>query len=187
MTKSYSLLPAGRGRGKRALLFKLGQRGYGKGMKALDPPNRKVVLDILDQARDLTLATVRPDGYPQATAISYAHDGLTIYASVSLGSQKAQNIQAHDKVSLTVNCEYGDWSHIKGLSMGGLASIVHGADEVQHAYDCMLHKFPELRTLSAQSHPNLWEGAVFIRITPQVISVLDYQKGFGHAELFSVA
>ena len=187
MTKSHALFLVARERGKRALLFKLGQRGYGKAMKALDPPNRKVVLEILDQARDLTLATVRPDGYPQATAISYAHDGLTIYASVSLGSQKAQNIQAHDKVSLTVNCEYGDWSHIKGLSMGGLASIVHGADEVQHAYDCMLHKFPELRTLSAQSHPSLWEGAVFIRITPQVISVLDYQKGFGHAELFSVA
>ena len=156
-------------------------------MKALDQTNRQVVLAILDKARHLTLATVRPDGYPQATTISYAHDGLTIYASISLGSQKAQNIQAHDKVSLTVNCEYHDWSHIKGLSMGGVAAIVRGEDEVHHAYECMLHKFPELRTLSAESHPSLWEGAVFIRITPQVISLLDYQKGFGHADLFSVA
>lgn len=156
-------------------------------MKALDQTNLQVVLSILDKARDLTLATLRPDGYPQATTISYAHDGLAIFASISLGSQKAQNIQSHNKVSLTVNCEYHDWAHIKGLSMGGVAAIVRGADEVHHAYECMLHKFPELRTLSAESHPSLWEGAVFIRITPQVISLLDYQKGFGHAELFSVA
>ena len=44
---------------------------------------------------DLALATIRPDGYPQATTVSYAHEGLTIYIGVGHQSQKAANIRAN--------------------------------------------------------------------------------------------
>ena len=157
-------------------------------MKPLDHPTKEFVLSILDQANSLTLATIRPDGYPQATAVTFARDGLTLYVSVGLGSQKAQNIQHNNKVSVAVNCDgdYGDWTTIKGLSMGGIATIVHGEREVRHACDCLLKKFPKLRQLSVESHPSLTEGAVFIQIDPEVISVIDYQKGFGHADLVAV-
>lgn len=155
-------------------------------MNDLTEANRQHVLGILDQAKDLTLATLRPDGYPQATTVSFAHDGLTLYVSVGLGSQKAQNIQQNNKVSLAVNCDYADWFHIKGLSMGGIATIVRGEHAVQHASDCMMQKFPELKALSAESHSSLMDGVVFIQITPEVISLIDYQKGFGHADLLSV-
>ena len=37
------------------------------------------ILAILDEATDMTIATVRPDGYPQATAVGYVHDGVTLY------------------------------------------------------------------------------------------------------------
>ncbi|MGZ3239946.1 MAG: pyridoxamine 5'-phosphate oxidase family protein, partial [Burkholderiaceae bacterium] len=53
--------------------------------------NQEFILNILDKAKDLTLATVRPDGYPQATTVSYAHDGLTIYVGVGKDSQKIAN------------------------------------------------------------------------------------------------
>src|ERR1700731_3853356 len=32
---------------------------------------------------DMTIATVREDGYPQATAVSYVNDGLAVYFSCS--------------------------------------------------------------------------------------------------------
>lgn len=93
-------------------------------MQTLDRTHRQFILNLLAATHDLTLATVRPDGYPQATVVSYVHDGLTLYAGIGLDSQKAHNIRQNDKVSATV--------------------------------------------------------------TPTIISVLDYEQGFGHTELYEV-
>lgn len=45
----------------------------------MNPALRSEILAILDGANDMTPATIRPDGYPQATTVSYTHDGLTLY------------------------------------------------------------------------------------------------------------
>ena len=34
---------------------------------------RKTILALLDQHRIMTLATLRPDGWPQATTVGYGH------------------------------------------------------------------------------------------------------------------
>lgn len=72
----------------------------------MDPALTPEVISILDQANDMTIATVREDGYPQATTVSYVNDGLTIYFGCAAESQKAKNIARSEKVSLTVNLPY---------------------------------------------------------------------------------
>ena len=44
----------------------------------MDPALREEILSVLKAATDMTIATIRPDGYPQATTVSYLSDGLTI-------------------------------------------------------------------------------------------------------------
>jgi nitroimidazol reductase NimA-like FMN-containing flavoprotein (pyridoxamine 5'-phosphate oxidase superfamily) len=154
-------------------------------MQALDRTHRQVILSLLGATHDMTLATLRPDGYPQATVVSFVHDGLTLYAGIGLDSQKAHNIRQHDKVSATITPPYDDWRHIRGLSLAGRAEMVSGADENAHAADLMLFRFPQLRQF-VQAGAITWPGAVFVRITPSVISVLDYEQGFGHTELYEV-
>jgi nitroimidazol reductase NimA-like FMN-containing flavoprotein (pyridoxamine 5'-phosphate oxidase superfamily) len=39
--------------------------------------DREKILTILDQRRIMTIATLRPDGWPQATTVGYANEGLT--------------------------------------------------------------------------------------------------------------
>ncbi|MYM75362.1 pyridoxamine 5'-phosphate oxidase family protein, partial [Duganella sp. FT134W] len=90
-------------------------------MQALDRTHRQFILHLLGAAQDLTLATIRPDGFPQATVVSYVHDGLTLYAGIGLNSQKAHNIRQNDKVSATITPPYADWRHIRGLSLAGTA------------------------------------------------------------------
>ena len=155
-------------------------------MDQLDRLSQQCVLDIIHKVNDMTLATVRPDGFPQATTVSYAHDGLTFYVGIGLDSQKAHNIRQNNKVSLTITPPYRDWSHIKGLSLAALAEFVKEADEMQLAADCMIRRFPQIKTMTAGADALPWAGAVFIKITPQVISLLDYEKGFGHTELYAV-
>lgn len=149
----------------------------------MDQSQRDFILQIIDHGKDLTLATVRPDGYPQATTVSYANDGLTIYVGVARNSQKAGNIARCNKVSLTINSDYADWNQIRGLSIGGTAGIVTDPEEIRHASACMVQRFPQIADW-LQS-PQAADFAL-LKITPQVISILDYQKGFGHTELVTV-
>lgn len=146
----------------------------------MEQADKQFALDIISKANDMTLATLRPDGYPQATTVSFASDGLTLYVGVGKFSQKVENIHHCDKVSLTINNDYPDWAHIKGISMGAKAEIMHDPKEIEFAGECMLRKFPQaaewMQTLGA-------DEAAFLKITPVVISLLDYEKGFGHTEL----
>ena len=144
---------------------------------------RRFILDIIEHERDLTLATVREDGYPQATTVSYASDGLTIYVGTGPDSQKVRNIRHSDKVSLTIDTDYSDWSQIRGLSMGGRAKVLTDRAEIEHAAACLVKKFPQAAEWAS---PEESEDVVFLKITPEVISVLDYRKGFGHTELVRV-
>ncbi|MES2128284.1 MAG: pyridoxamine 5'-phosphate oxidase family protein [Pseudomonadota bacterium] len=149
----------------------------------LTPALRNQVQDILRQGQDLTLATLRPDGYPQATTLSYASVGLTLYACVGIDSQKAHNIRQDKRVSLTINLPYADWQHIKGLSMAAHACIVSESEEMQRAASALQQRFPQFATAMPGGEQLPWAGTVFIKIVPEVISVLDYTQGFGHTDL----
>jgi nitroimidazol reductase NimA-like FMN-containing flavoprotein (pyridoxamine 5'-phosphate oxidase superfamily) len=148
----------------------------------MDPSLKQEVVSILDEANDMTIATVREDGYPQATTVSYVNEGLTIYFGCAAESQKAQNLARSGKVSLTVNLPYANWSEIRGLSIGGRAERVTDPQEIEQVAQLMYQKFPQI----APYAPTELEGVVLFRVTPEIISVLDYRKGFGHTDLVKV-
>ena len=58
----------------------------------MDDDIRRKILTILDQHRIMTVATLRPDGWPQATTVGYVNEGLTLYFLCGLDSQKAKNL-----------------------------------------------------------------------------------------------
>lgn len=149
----------------------------------MDPRTRQFILDLLADHNILSLGTVRADGYPQVTTVSYVNDGLTLYVGASDQAQKVQNIRHTPKVSLTIDRDYDDWDRIKGLSLGGRANIVADEAERRHAYELMKAKFPQLEGMASPAE--LGEFVV-LKICPEVISVLDYTQGFGHSELVPV-
>jgi nitroimidazol reductase NimA-like FMN-containing flavoprotein (pyridoxamine 5'-phosphate oxidase superfamily) len=59
------------------------------------------IVDLLDSHRIMTIATLRPDGWPQATVVGYVNEGLTLYFLCGLDSQKAANIARDERVSIT--------------------------------------------------------------------------------------
>lgn len=146
----------------------------------MDARLRDEILSILDRASDMTIATIRQDGYPQATTVSFANDGLDIYFGCSEDSQKARNISRNGKVSLTINLPYADWGEIRGISAGGHAAHLADPSEIENAGRLLLRKFPQ-GIAEYASGPHL--GVAFFKVVPNVISVLDYRKGFGHTDL----
>jgi general stress protein 26 len=148
----------------------------------MDPALRQEIVSILDDANDLTIATIREDGYPQATTVSYVNDDLTVYFGCAAQSQKAKNIARNPKVSLTVNLPYASWKEIRGLSVGGKAELVTDPEDIDQVAQLMFQKFPQI----AGYAPTDLDEIVLFRVTPEIISVLDYRKGFGHTDLVKV-
>lgn len=145
----------------------------------MDDQTRKTIISILEDVGDMTIATQRDDGFPQATTVGFVNDGMAIYFGTFDQSQKAHNIARSNKVSLTVNRPYDTWQEIVGLSIGGLASPVTSPDEVEKVGQLLLAKFPQIPEFASTAQ----EGLALFRIDPVVISLLDYRKGFGHSEL----
>ena len=149
----------------------------------MDPTTRQFILDIIDSRNDLSLATLRPDGFPQANTLSYANDGLVLYVGTGRDSGKVRNIQHCGNVSLTIDVPYADWNEIRGLSMGAVAQVLpDDSAESARAADVLTRKYPAVVGLPAPAAASI----AFVMIVPKVISVLDYRKGFGHTELVEV-
>ena len=142
---------------------------------------RNKILALLDQHRIMTIATLRPDGWPQATTVGYVNEGLTLYFLCGLDSQKAANLARDNRVSLTIDHDTPDLMEITGLSMAAHAQAVVDRDEANKVLRMLPMKYPE--NLSVPVPMPTPEDVRIFRVTPTVISVLDYSKGFGHTDL----
>ena len=148
----------------------------------MDRDTEAFILDLLRRHSVLTLATVREDGWPQATTVGYVNDGLNLYVGCGADSQKIRNIKRSNKVSLTIDRDEEDWNRIQGLSMAATAGLVTDQAEIAQVGELMLAKFPQIKEMPEPD----WSSVAFLKITPKVISVLDYTKGFGHTELITL-
>ncbi|GIL00775.1 MAG: pyridoxamine 5'-phosphate oxidase [Alphaproteobacteria bacterium] len=149
----------------------------------LTPQLRNRVLEILDANRLMTVATLRPDGWPQATTVGYASDGLELFFLCGADSQKAANLARDNRVSITVDHDVSDPMKIEGVSLAGRAEPIDGEDEVARFLALLIKKYPEYAALP---QPDM-AGVRCFRVRPLVISVLDYSQGFGHTDLVSVS
>ncbi len=146
---------------------------------------RTKILQILDENRILTLATLRPDGWPQATTVGYVSQGLTIFFMTGKDTQKAKNLARDNRVSLTIDHDTTDPTAIAGLSMAARAFPVTDEKKIR---DFMLEelpkKYPEYKPMMGAVD---FAGIAVFELRPEVISVLDYTEGFAHTDEVKVA
>lgn len=152
----------------------------------MDEQVRKTIEAILQDNRVMRLATLRPDGWPQATTVGFAYEGLKLYFLCGPGSQKATNLARDDRVSLTIDHDTDQLMQIRGLSMAARARRVSDAGEVRRLMGLLFARYPEQTSLpETLTMPEPAEIALF-RVEPAVISVIDYTRGFGHTDLVTV-
>ena len=139
-------------------------------------------VDILNSHRLMTIATLRPDGWPQATMVSYANEGLLLYFIISRQSQKYANIYRDSRVGITIGRDFDDPAKIRGLSIAANASEVRDPMQRERAVELILERHPALAKLGG---PDLQHSAV-VRAYSSIVTIIDYSKGFGHADLLTV-
>src|SRR4026208_475033 len=109
----------------------------------MDEEIRKKILALLNRHRIMTIATLRPDGWPQATTVGYVNEGLTLYFLCGLESQKAANLTKDDRVSLTIDHDTSDLMGITGLSMAARAHAVTDREEAEKVLRMLPLKYPK--------------------------------------------
>lgn len=150
----------------------------------MDEALRRKILALLDQHRIMTIATLRPDGWPQATTVGYASEGLTLWFLCGLNSQKARNLARDARVSITIDHDTPDMLSITGLSMAARAHRVTTRAEAEKVLHLLPLKYAADAPASTRDMkmPSPDEVALF-RVDPVLISVIDYTKGFAHTDL----
>src|SRR5512140_382515 len=113
----------------------------------MDDEIRGKVLALLDQHRIMTVATLRPDGWPQATTVGYVNEGLILYFLCGLDSQKATNLARDDRLSLTIDHDTPDIMSITGRSMAARAQAVVDRAEAEKVLRMLVLKYPEQTSL----------------------------------------
>jgi general stress protein 26 len=148
----------------------------------MDQQLRDDIIHVLESHRVTSIATLRPDGWPQATLVGYVSQGLVLFCFVSRLSQKFANTHRDSRVSLTVGNDFNDAAAIKGLSLAGRASEVTDRVVFDRVWDLFKQRFPQYGEWPKPS------GAVsaLLRVDPEWISLVDYARGFGHSDLVAV-
>lgn len=139
-------------------------------------------VDILNQYRLMVIATLRADGWPQATMVNYANDGLLLYFIISRNSQKFANIDRDSRVSIVVGRDFDQPSQIRALSIAANASEVRDPAQREQAIELVLGRHPGLAQFG---RPDLNRSAV-MRAYCSIVTILDFSKGLGHSDMLTV-
>jgi len=146
---------------------------------AADEDSKARILAILAENRIMSLATVRPDGWPQVTQVGYAHDDLALYCIVGRSSQKLANITRNPRVSIAIG--HDEPKRLRGLSMSGRAAQVTDLEEIERLNRLIAQRYPEQTVFAPRE-----TSCAILRITPKLVSIIDLAKGPGLPTLVEV-
>ena len=135
-------------------------------------------LTTLDANRIMTIATVRQDGWPQATIVGYANEGFRLYFLIYRDSQKFENISRDNRVAITVGQEPSELKQIRAVYAGCEVREITDLGERSRAWTLLAKRHPNLTDLAA---PQTAEVATMVAEC-RYVSALDYSQGLGHAE-----
>jgi len=134
---------------------------------------------ILNANRIMTISTVRPDGWPQATIVGYANEGWSLYFLIYRNSQKFANISRDNRVAITVGSEPAEIHQIKAVYAG--CEVVELAER-SHAWSLLAQRHPNLTDLA----PAKSEEVATMVARCRHVCMLDYAQGLGHTEALTI-
>jgi nitroimidazol reductase NimA-like FMN-containing flavoprotein (pyridoxamine 5'-phosphate oxidase superfamily) len=140
-------------------------------------------IDILDSNHLMTIATVRTDGWPQATIVGYANEGWSLYFLIYRDSQKFKNIARDNRVAITVGSEPCELQQVKAVYAGCETFELTDLGQRSRAWELLSQRHPKLTDLAP---PQKSDVATMVARCRHV-SVLDYAQGLGHTEALTVS
>lgn len=148
---------------------------------------RERIAAFLAAHTTLALATVGPEGAPEAAAVFYAHDaGLNLYFLSEERTRHGQNLLADPRVAGTIHADGQDWRGIRGIQVAGKA-LPAPTDELARAAALYGRKFVFVAALLVGAGgPGVLAGplarARFWVLRPNWFRLVDNTVRFGFKE-----
>ena len=164
------------------------KRIYTNGVSELNDELRELLRRILSTCKDMAISTLRDDGWPQVNTVGFVSMGEDIYFETFNFASKAKNIERDPRVSIAIWPRYESVVEGSGISMAAYAEKVTEAAVAEEFHRLLLEKFPEIAEITYEDGDRVYPdpNVVQYRLRPTVISLLDFTKGFGHADLVVV-
>lgn len=143
---------------------------------------RKTILSMYKRQSEISLATLRADGWPQANVVDIWNIGLMLYFQTYELASKVHNIERDSRVSLTLTPTFKDFGQMQGLTMAAHAEKVTDKREIGDLYHLFLKRVPHMEQFAEYDGDTAYPGVgmVVYRLRPQMGCVLDFTKGYGN-------
>ena len=143
---------------------------------------KPLILKILDEHRTMAVATVRPDGWPQATIVGYVHDDLTLYFVVSRESQKLANLKRDPRASVAIGHAQPGEESARGLSLATRVEEIEAVHEIERLNALVQARYPEVAVFAPRH-----VSCAVLRAQPLFVSLVDEAEGLDQPVLFKVS
>jgi nitroimidazol reductase NimA-like FMN-containing flavoprotein (pyridoxamine 5'-phosphate oxidase superfamily) len=145
----------------------------------------KTIVNYLKRHYSGTLSTVREDGCPQASGITYVSDGLVLYFGMDPESQKKKNVDRNPNVGMAIFKDYYRFDKTRAVHLAGRCEVTTDEEEVAKVGILFTEKFPKLAEYTGMAEWAERVGPVpFYRITPKIVAYMDYRRfGFNRYEV----
>jgi len=164
------------------------RRVYGNGATEMTEELRAKMIEIIESCKDMAISTIREDGWPQTNTVGFVSMEENIFFETFRTSSKAMNIARDNRISLAIWPYYENVANGSGISLGGYAEEVTDEETSKECSRLLLEKMPELADITYNDGDAVFPDphTILYRIRPAVISILDFTKGFGHADFVVV-
>jgi uncharacterized protein YhbP (UPF0306 family) len=143
------------------------------------------VRDFLADHHTLSLASIGPDGEPQAADLYYAEtNNLSLYFISVPGSRHAANLARDPRVAATIHGDSTRWRDIRGVQLEGTCIRVAGMEWAM-AWTRYTAKFPFV--LADAALARALQKVDMYRITPHWLRWVDNSTGLGHNQEWILA
>lgn len=162
----------------------LHEKIYTNGKIKINDSLHNKILKIYKMSKDLTIATVRADGWPQANIVGFVNIGLDLYIETYRTSSKMVNIERDPKVSITMTPYYNDLNEVLALSLAGQIEKVVDDKTIDSVHSLIFQKYPELIEATYGNGESVYPDPdlVVCRFQPKLGSIIDYTQSMGHAD-----
>ena len=116
----------------------------------MDRDFKAEIVALLNEHQIMTVATIRRDGWPQATVVSYANDGLVLYSIIGRNTQKYLNIVRDPRVSAAISGVSAQPLQYKGLSLAGHATVAENHAQIERVRAIVLSRNPQYMEMPAR-------------------------------------
>lgn len=140
----------------------------------------ETIARLLEHERLMSVATNRPDGWPQVTTVGYINEGLNLYFVTGRESQKLANLQADPRVSIAIHSNIAVGGAV-GVSMAARAVEVSDPAEVERLNRLMFARWPQVSVYCPAT-----SSIAIIRLKPELISTITASAGRSQTECFSL-